>query len=79
MPREVFITKESLFRLAEGDPKELRKTVSRLGITVEDDGLSRVIEYTAEGVEYSYGRDRLRSELGEEGWRALLAEIGASS
>jgi Arc/MetJ family transcription regulator len=79
MSREAVITKESTFRVAQGDFTELKKTVTRLSITVEEDGIGRVIERTPTGGEYAYGRDRLRSELGEEGWRALLLELGVAS
>lgn len=80
MSREVFLTKESTFRLCHGEFPEIRTTVSRIGIVVEDEGeISRVIERTTAGTEHSYGREKLRAELGEIAWKTLLNEIGATS
>lgn len=80
MPREVTLTKESTFRLCRGECTALRTSVSRINITVEEEGeISRVIECLPDGKEHSYGRDKLRSELGETGWLELLNQIGATS
>jgi len=80
MPREATLTKESTFRICQGDFPALRTTVSRLTITIEDEGeIARVIERATNGSEHAYGRDKLRAELGETGWQELLSAIGAKS
>lgn len=77
MSRDVFLTKEYSFRLDDG---ELKKGVSRIGVEVTaENEVGRVIEHTPDGKEHLFGSHRLRSELGEDGWRALLVAIGATS
>lgn len=78
MPREVVITKESTFRLAQGDFNEIRTTVSRLTLQVEEDGVGAVVERTTAGGEHAYGRDRLRAELGEHAWQQLMTALGVA-